>query len=119
MKIKLLFLSSFLFLTCCKTQKKNVSILKEDIELESKKTINYKIKTILLHKKENNLSLPIINLNSDEQLKLSFDDLSYKSSVLYITVEHYDAMWKKSNLMHVNPSIYSDCIRLLFFHIAS
>ena len=59
----------------------------------------YNIKTILLHKKENNLSLPIINLNSEEKLKLSFDDLNYESSVLYITIEHYDAMWNKSNLM--------------------
>ena len=99
MKIKLLFLSIFLFLICCKTQRNNVSVLKEDIEIESKKKNNYNIKTILLHKKENNLSLPIINLNSEEQLKLSFDDLNYESSVLYITIEHYDAMWNKSNLM--------------------
>ena len=99
MKIKLLFLSAFLFLICCKTQRNNVSVLKEDIEVESKKKNSYNIKTILLHKKENNLSLPIINLNSEEQLKLSFDDLNYESSVLYITIEHYDAMWNKSNLM--------------------
>ena len=99
MKIKLLFLSGFLFLICCKIQRNNVGVLKEDIEVESKKKNNYNIKTILLHKKENNLSLPIINLNSEEQLKLSFDDLNYESSVLYITIEHYDAMWNKSNLM--------------------
>ena len=99
MKIKLLFLSGFLFLICCKTQRNNVSVLKEYLEVESKKKNNYNIKTILLHKKENNLSLPIINLNSKEQLKLSFDDLNYESSVLYITIEHYDAMWNKSNLM--------------------
>ena len=99
MKIKLLYLTGFLFLICCKTQRNNVSVLKEDIKVESKKKNNYNIKTILLHKKENNLSLPIINLNSEEQLKLSFDDLNYESSVLYITIEHYDAMWNKSNLM--------------------
>jgi hypothetical protein len=99
MKIKLLFLSVFLFLICCKTQRNYVSVLNEDIEVESKKKNNYNIKTILLHKKENNLSLPIINLNSEEQLKLSFDDLNYESSVLYITIEHFDAMWNKSNLM--------------------
>ena len=99
MKIKLFFLSLFLFLICCKTKRNYVSVLNEDIELESKKKNNYNIKTILLHKKENNLSLPIINLNSEEQLKLSFDDLNYESSVLYITIEHFDAMWNKSNLM--------------------
>ena len=99
MKIKLLFLSIFLFLICCKTQRNNVSFSKEDIKVESKKKNNYNIKTILLHKKENNLSLPIINLNSEEQLKLSFDDLNYEPSVLYLTIEHCDAMWNKSNLM--------------------
>ena len=99
MKIKLLFLSGFLFLICCKTQRNNVIFSKEDIKVESKKKNNYNIKTILLHKKENNLSLPIINLNSEEQLKLSFDDLNYESSVLYLTIEHCDAMWNKSNLM--------------------
>ena len=90
---------SFLFIICCKTQKNNIITKKENLEFESKKKNNYNIKTVLLHKKENNLSLPIINLKSDEQLKLSFDDLNYESSVLYITIEHYDAMWKKSNLM--------------------
>ena len=99
MKIKLLFLSSFLFLVCCKIQKENNNFIKEDAVLESNNKNNYNIRTILLHKKENNLSLPIINLNSVEQLKLSFDDLNYESSVLYITIEHYDAMWNKSNLM--------------------
>lgn len=99
MKIKLLFLSSFLFLVCCKIQKENNKFIKEDVVLESNNKNNYNIRTVLLHKKENNLSLPIINLNSAEQLKLSFDDLNYESSVLYITIEHYDAMWNKSNLM--------------------
>ena len=79
MKIKLLFFFIFLFLICCKTKRNYVSVLNEDIELESQKKNNYNIKTILLHKKENNLSLPIINLNSEEQLKLSFDDLNYES----------------------------------------
>ena len=99
MKIKLLFLSSFLFLVCCKIQKENNKFIKEDVVLEYNNKNNYNIRTVLLHKKENNLSLPIINLNSVEQLKLSFDDLNYESSVLYITIEHYDAMWNKSNLM--------------------
>ncbi|MDA9634714.1 DUF5103 domain-containing protein [bacterium] len=80
-------------------QKENNNFIKEDAVLESNNKNNYNIRTILLHKKENNLSLPIINLNSVEQLKLSFDDLNYESSVLYITIEHYDAMWNKSNLM--------------------
>ena len=92
-------MSSFLFLVCCKIQKENNKFIKEDVVLESNNKNNYNIRTVLLHKKENNLSLPIINLNSAEQLKLSFDDLNYESSVLYITIEHYDAMWNKSNLM--------------------
>ena len=47
MKIKLFFLSGFLFLICCKTQRNNLSVLKENIKVESKKKNNYKIKTIL------------------------------------------------------------------------
>lgn len=47
------------------------------------------IKTVLLHKENSNLSLPIIPLNTNEKLVLSFDELSesvttnYKYKILY------------------------------------
>ena len=37
-------------------------------------TFNTHIKTLLCHKKEEELSLSIINLNSEEQLLISFDE---------------------------------------------
>ena len=65
-----------------------------------KKTkINHNIKTVLLHKLEDQLSLPIINLNSNEKLKLSFDDLNSEIKNLFITIEHYNYDWSTSDLM--------------------
>jgi hypothetical protein len=89
---------------CCKSTKDftvNDLITEEDNNTTiSKDSIsNHNIKTVLLHKKEDNLSLPIINLNSDEILKLSFDDLNNELKKLYITIEHYNSDWKKSNLI--------------------
>ena len=37
-------------------------------------TLNSRIKTILCYKKNEELSLPIINLNSNEEILVSFDD---------------------------------------------
>ena len=89
---------------CCKSTKDftvNDLITEEDNNTTiSKDSIsNHNIKTVLLHKKEDNLSLPIINLNSDEILKLSFDDLNNELKKFYITIEHYNSDWQKSNLI--------------------
>ena len=61
--------------------------------------IEYNLNTIRLHKANDELSLPIINLNSNEKLKLSFDDLRNDLSTFYVTIDHYDSDWKKSNLL--------------------
>ena len=42
------------------------------------------------------MSLPIINLNSNEKLELSFDDLNNDLSTFYVTIDHYDSDWKKA-----------------------
>mgnify|MGYP001319625811 CR=1 FL=1 len=76
--------------------KKNETIESDYINITKN---SYDIKTILLHKIENEMSLPIINLNSNEKLKLSFDDISDNLSNLYLTIEHYNSDWKKSNLL--------------------
>ena len=88
----------------CKSKKdftvNNLTIEEENSATISKDSIsNHKIKTVLLHKKEDDLSLPIINLNSDEKLKLSFDDLNNELKKIYITIEHYNSNWEKSNLI--------------------
>ena len=64
-----------------------------------KKNSFYDIRTILLYNSKNEMSLPIINLNSEEKLELRFDDLTTNISNFYVTIEHFDSNWKKSNLL--------------------
>jgi hypothetical protein len=61
--------------------------------------LNSNIKTLLCHKLEEELSLPIINLNSNEQLLISFDDLEADIKDYYFTIIHCNADWTKSDLM--------------------
>ena len=62
-------------------------------------TFNTQIKTLLCHKKEEELSLSIINLNSEEQLLISFDDLEADIKDYYYTIIHCNADWTASDLM--------------------
>ena len=62
-------------------------------------TFNTQIKTLLCHKQEEELSLPIINLNSDEKLLVSFDDLDADIKDYYFTIIHCNADWTESDLM--------------------
>ena len=64
-----------------------------------KKNTFYDIRTILLYNSKNEMSLPIINLNSEEKLELRFDDLTKDISKFFVTIEHFDSNWKKSNLL--------------------
>ncbi|MBC8266336.1 MAG: DUF5103 domain-containing protein [Flavobacteriales bacterium] len=73
----------------------------QDIIIESYKnsTNSNTIKTVLCHKTEEELSLPILNLNSDEQLLVSFDDLDADIKDYYYTIIHCNADWTPSDLM--------------------
>ena len=73
--------------------------LKQNRNMYTSLKINHNIKTVLLHKAEDQLSLPIINLNSNEKLKLSFDDLNSEIKNFFITIEHYNYDWSTSDLM--------------------
>ena len=64
-----------------------------------KKNTLYDIRTILLYNSKNEMSLPIINLDSEEKLELRFDDLTTDISKFFVTIEHFDSNWKKSNLL--------------------
>jgi len=66
---------------------------------EIKKNSIYDIRTILLYNSKNEMSLPIINLDSEEKLELRFDDLTTDISNFFVTIEHFDSNWKKSNLL--------------------
>ena len=78
---------------------KLTEIYESDSTVEVYNKIEYNLNTIRLHKANDELSLPIINLNSNEKLELSFDDLRNDLSTFYVTIDHYDSDWKKSNLL--------------------
>ena len=59
-------------------------------------TFSSQLKTLLCHKKEEERSLSIINLNSDEQLLISFDDLEADIKDYYYTIIHCNAAWTAS-----------------------
>lgn len=58
------------------------------------------IKTIQLLKTGSEMTVPIIDLNSSEQLTLSFDDLSNEGRNFKYKIIHCDADWNKSNLFY-------------------
>jgi len=68
-------------------------------------TYNDDVKTILLYKNGFELAPPLIQLGSDEKLKLSFDDFNLDSKTYKYTIIHCDANWKPSDLM---PAEYID-----------
>jgi hypothetical protein len=56
------------------------------------------IKTVLLHRSGWELTDPIIQLNSEEQLTLSFDDLQADVKSYHYTVVHCNADWQTSEI---------------------
>lgn len=56
------------------------------------------IKTVEFELREVNVSLPIIMLNSDQQLRLSFDDLDGGYKSYSYTVFHCDRDWNQSDI---------------------
>lgn len=57
------------------------------------------IHTVLLHKQGDPLSYPIIKLNSEEKLQLSFDDFNTELQDYYYTIVHCNSDWTTSDLM--------------------
>lgn len=57
------------------------------------------IRTALLYKEGFEMSNPVVELNSDERLVLSFDDLSGEYRKYEYTIIHCDADWNYSDLM--------------------
>ena len=55
--------------------------------------------TALLHKIDDPLSYPIIKLNSEEKLQLSFDDFNKDLRDYYYTIIHCNSDWIPSDLM--------------------
>lgn len=63
------------------------------------------IKTVVIHKKEWELSFPIIKLNSDEKIHLEFDEIGTSVSDYSYSIIHCKANWQQSDL---NPIEYMD-----------
>lgn len=70
----------------------NNSILKNNL-------IDKNIHTALLHKQDDPLSYPIIRLNSEEKLQLSFDDFNTDLRDYHYTIIHCNSDWTSSDLM--------------------
>ena len=67
--------------------------------MHSNKIFSRNIKTALLYSGENQLSYPIMYLNSDEKLTLSFDDLDADIKDYYYTIIHCNSDWTESDLI--------------------
>jgi hypothetical protein len=65
---------------------------------ESNRIFKPNIKTVLFHRDGWDMSLPVIKLNTDEKLKLSFDDLEADQKKFSFTIIHCDTEWKPSEL---------------------
>jgi hypothetical protein len=59
------------------------------------------IKTVIFHRNETDFNYPVINLNTNEQLQLKFDDLSADTKSLYYTLIHCNSDWTPSNLLPI------------------
>jgi hypothetical protein len=56
------------------------------------------IKTVMLYRAGNQLSLPIINLNSNEQVELHFDDMDGDTKYYYYSLQLCNSDWQVENL---------------------
>ncbi len=59
------------------------------------------IHSLLLYNERSEQSFPLIALNSEEKLLLSFDDFSLLTQTYYYTIEHCTHDWQASNLSQV------------------
>lgn len=75
-------------------------------------TYRESIKTVLLYKAGFELSPPIIQLNTDERLLLSFDDLDLTYKNYRYTLVHCDAFWNPSEIQQIEylDGFYEDNI---------
>jgi hypothetical protein len=56
------------------------------------------IKTVLLHFPGNQMAMPVINLNSNDQVELSFDDLDGDTKYYYYTYQLCNSDWTPANI---------------------
>lgn len=76
-----------------------ISVLGMSAQTLTNKIYQHKIKTVQCHKYGWALSYPIIGLNGDHQIILSFDDLDVETKDFYYTLIHCNENWEPSQLM--------------------
>lgn len=121
--LSFLSLAFLLFNTICFAQKKNKSALWKALNTPANidtsaddyyenNSIRYEnyvykpfIKTVQLHDETFEISQPILNLGSEEKLKLSFDDLDADLKNYSYSIIHCNSNWEPSGLM---PAEYID-----------
>ena len=92
--IRILFIHYFLLLIYCNSQPILDDVFLKDYEY------NDCVKTAILENSQNYLLDPIIKLNSEETLKLSFDDLNNNLEYYLYTFIHCDSNWEESEIIY-------------------
>ena len=92
--IRILFIHYFLLLIYCNSQPILDDVFFKDYEYDEC------IKTTILQNNQNYLLDPIIKLNSEETLKLSFDDLTNNLEYYLYTFIHCNSNWEESEIIY-------------------
>lgn len=102
----LLILVSLLFSSASAQRQKKVRQERSPIQETSYTNKNYlsSIQSVQFYNEQVEQSLPLMNVNSNEQLFLAFDDLRGDHRALYFSFEHCDVNWKKSSLSSLEYS---------------
>ena len=106
-----LFFISILICSCWSSKKiseelnttKEIIVIEKEIDLDEIKyenqIFNNKIKSVVCNKNKLDLSLPILNLGSNDVLTIHFDDLDGDRKDYYYNIIHCNSNWEKSNLI--------------------
>ena len=108
-----LLIISIVLTSACQSTKEIISIqntlvdstITKDIarpefeKIYKNETYNKQIKSLLCHKIQDELSLPLLNINDEYQLLVSFDDLDADIKDYYYTIIHCNSDWTASDLM--------------------
>jgi len=87
----------FLLLTCS-----NLAFAQQKTNIGNNHIYDPAIRTVQCYNTQKEQSLPVIALNSGEQLHFSFDDLQGGSKNYWYSIEHYTADWKPSGISTVD-----------------
>jgi hypothetical protein len=96
--LKIIFIITILTtIICSNSLSENINSNKDSLQYKDY-TYSENIKSVFFFKKGLEQSLPIIELNSEEKLKLMFDDLDNEAKNFYYTIIHCNSEWQPSNL---------------------